>query len=268
MLNRPKAYGNRAGGLLADARLGVTPCPYRPTAPRRVVSLVPSITKALATICPERLVGATEILAAPSERSCGATGSGHQEPGPQGHRGWSRPTWSWPTATRTATDVRRLRADGIPGRWVTDIETVPGRSTRSSDSSSRCSLRRHTRLARRRTGPVVWAPAPACPRMWPWRSALPVDGRRRDTFTGYLPFCHSAGATLPSRRRPLSARRRHRSSPRRPRCRCPQPGLRLHRTIMATQAFAAQARTAVLWPSLPVVAHADGSSLVQPRCSN
>ena len=31
-----------------------------PTPPRRVVSLVPSITEALATTCPERLVGATE----------------------------------------------------------------------------------------------------------------------------------------------------------------------------------------------------------------
>ena len=31
-----------------------------PTPPRRVVSLVPSITEALATTCPERLVGATD----------------------------------------------------------------------------------------------------------------------------------------------------------------------------------------------------------------
>jgi ABC-type Fe3+-hydroxamate transport system substrate-binding protein len=30
------------------------------TPPRRVVSLVPSITEALATSCPERLVGATD----------------------------------------------------------------------------------------------------------------------------------------------------------------------------------------------------------------
>lgn len=95
-----------------------------PTAPRRVVSLVPSITEALATSCPERLVGATDWCTHPSDLAV------------QRVRGTKNPDLKAIAALRPDLvvankeenrefDVRRLRADGIPV-WVTDIETVPG----------------------------------------------------------------------------------------------------------------------------------------------
>jgi ABC-type Fe3+-hydroxamate transport system substrate-binding protein len=94
-----------------------------PTPPRRVVSLVPSITEALATTCPDRLVGATDWCTHPADLAV------------QRVRGTKNPDRSAVAALRPdlvvankeenrELDVRRLRADGIPV-WVTDIETVP-----------------------------------------------------------------------------------------------------------------------------------------------
>jgi ABC-type Fe3+-hydroxamate transport system substrate-binding protein len=95
-----------------------------PTPPRRVVSLVPSITEALATTCPERLVGATDWCTHPADLAV------------QRVRGTKNPDRATISALRPdlvvankeenrELDVQRLRADGIPV-WVTDIETVPG----------------------------------------------------------------------------------------------------------------------------------------------
>lgn len=95
-----------------------------PRAPRQVVSLVPSITEALATSCAERLVGATDWCTHPSDLAV------------QRVRGTKNPDLKAIAALRPdlvvankeenrELDVRRLRADGIPV-WVTDIETVPG----------------------------------------------------------------------------------------------------------------------------------------------
>ena len=94
------------------------------TPPRRVVSLVPSITEALATTCPERLVGATDWCTHPSDLAV------------QRVRGTKNPNLMAIAALRPdlvvankeenrELDVQRLRSDGIPV-WVTDIETVPG----------------------------------------------------------------------------------------------------------------------------------------------
>jgi ABC-type Fe3+-hydroxamate transport system substrate-binding protein len=94
-----------------------------PAPPRRVVSLVPSITEALATTCAERLVGATDWCTHPSDLAV------------QRVRGTKNPDRAAIAALRPdlvvankeenrELDVRRLRADGIPV-WVTDIETVP-----------------------------------------------------------------------------------------------------------------------------------------------
>ncbi|GAB3878372.1 helical backbone metal receptor [Terrabacter terrigena] len=94
-----------------------------PTPPRRVVSLVPSITEALASTCPERLVGATDWCTHPSDL------------GVQRVRGTKNPDLRAVSALapdlvvankeeNRELDVRRLRADGTPV-WVTDIETVP-----------------------------------------------------------------------------------------------------------------------------------------------
>ncbi|MFM6849049.1 MAG: helical backbone metal receptor [Terrabacter sp.] len=94
-----------------------------PAPPRRVVSLVPSITEALAATCPDRLVGATDWCTHPGDLAV------------QRVRGTKNPDRAAIAALRPdlvvankeenrELDVQRLRADGIPV-WVTDIETVP-----------------------------------------------------------------------------------------------------------------------------------------------
>ena len=92
----------------------------------RVVSLVPSLTEAIAATCPERLVGATDWCTHPADLD--ARGVGRV-------RGTKNPDLAAVAALRPDVvvankeenrelDVRRLRARGIPV-WVTDIETVP-----------------------------------------------------------------------------------------------------------------------------------------------
>lgn len=91
--------------------------------PLRVVSLVPSLTEALAATCRDRLVGATDWCAEPGDLDV------------QRVRGTKNPNRSAIAALRPdlvvankeenrELDVRRLRADGIRV-WVTDINTVP-----------------------------------------------------------------------------------------------------------------------------------------------
>ncbi|HEU5144279.1 MAG TPA: helical backbone metal receptor, partial [Dermatophilaceae bacterium] len=92
-------------------------------APRRVVSLVPSITEAIAATCPEVLVGATDWCTHPRDLAV------------QRVRGTKNPDRAAIAALRPdlvvankeenrELDVRRLREGGIPV-WVTDIESVP-----------------------------------------------------------------------------------------------------------------------------------------------
>ena len=92
----------------------------------RVVSLVPSLTEALAATCPERLVGATDWCTHPADLD--ARGVARV-------RGTKNPDLSAVAALRPdlvvankeenrELDVRRMRERGIPV-WVTDIETVP-----------------------------------------------------------------------------------------------------------------------------------------------
>ena len=92
----------------------------------RVVSLVPSLTEALAATCPDRLVGATDWCTHPADLD--ARGVARV-------RGTKNPDLGAVTALRPdlvvankeenrELDVRRLRDRGIPV-WVTDIETVP-----------------------------------------------------------------------------------------------------------------------------------------------
>jgi ABC-type Fe3+-hydroxamate transport system substrate-binding protein len=93
---------------------------------RRVVSLVPSLTEALALSCAERLVGATDWCTRPPDLDAR---------GVVRVRGTKNPDLSAVAALNPdlvvankeenrELDVRRLRARGIPV-WVTDIETVP-----------------------------------------------------------------------------------------------------------------------------------------------
>ena len=93
---------------------------------RRVVSLVPSLTEALAASCADRLVGVTDWCTHPADLD---------SRGVARVRGTKNPDLAAVTALRPdlvvankeenrELDVRRLRARGIPV-WVTDIETVP-----------------------------------------------------------------------------------------------------------------------------------------------
>ncbi|GAA4407267.1 helical backbone metal receptor [Fodinibacter luteus] len=97
-----------------------------PTVVARVVSLVPSLTEALAASCPERLVGATDWCSHPADLD--ARGVARV-------RGTKNPDLAAVAALgpdlvvankeeNRELDVRRMRARGIPV-WVTDIETVP-----------------------------------------------------------------------------------------------------------------------------------------------
>ncbi|MFQ6173084.1 helical backbone metal receptor [Oryzobacter sp. R7] len=93
---------------------------------RRVVSLVPSLTEALAATCPERLVGATDWCTHPADLD---------ERGVARVRGTKNPDLTAVAALapdlvvanqeeNRELDVRRLRERGVPV-WVTVIETVP-----------------------------------------------------------------------------------------------------------------------------------------------
>ena len=95
-----------------------------PEVVRRVVSLVPSLTEALAATRPEALVGATDWCTHPSDLDVARV------------RGTKNPDRAAVTALapdlvvankeeNRALDVERLRTDGV-SVWVTDIETVPG----------------------------------------------------------------------------------------------------------------------------------------------
>ncbi|MDT0214246.1 helical backbone metal receptor [Rothia sp. ARF10] len=95
-----------------------------PTTPVcRVVSLVPSLTEAVAATAPDALVGATDWCTHPADLDVTRV------------RGTKNPDRAAIAALRPdlviankeenrELDVQRLRADGIPV-WVTDIETVP-----------------------------------------------------------------------------------------------------------------------------------------------
>jgi ABC-type Fe3+-hydroxamate transport system substrate-binding protein len=92
--------------------------------PRRVVSLVPSITEAIAATCPERLVGATDWCTHPSDLDV-ARVRGTKNPNLDAIRALEPDLVVANKEENRELDVRRLRASGVPV-YVTDIETVPG----------------------------------------------------------------------------------------------------------------------------------------------
>ena len=95
-----------------------------PTPPRRVVSLVPSITEALATTCPERLVGATDWCTHPEGLAVQRV-RGTKNPDLRAVEALEPDLVVANKEENRELDVRRLRDAGVPV-WVTDIETVPG----------------------------------------------------------------------------------------------------------------------------------------------
>nr|WP_221629292.1 helical backbone metal receptor [Humibacillus xanthopallidus] len=94
------------------------------TSPTRVVSLVPSITEALAATCPERLVGATDWCTHPSDLAVHRV-RGTKNPDLKAIAALEPDLVVANKEENRELDVQRLRASGIPV-WVTDIETVPG----------------------------------------------------------------------------------------------------------------------------------------------
>lgn len=94
-----------------------------PHPPRRIVSLVPSITEALASDVPDRLAGATEWCTHPADLDVTRV-RGTKNPDLAAIRALAPDLVVANKEENRALDVRRLREAGVPV-WVTDIETVP-----------------------------------------------------------------------------------------------------------------------------------------------
>jgi ABC-type Fe3+-hydroxamate transport system substrate-binding protein len=92
--------------------------------PRRVVSLVPSITEAIAATCRERLVGATDWCTHPPDLHVVRV-RGTKNPNLDAIRALDPDLVVANKEENRELDVRRLRESGVPV-YVTDIETVPG----------------------------------------------------------------------------------------------------------------------------------------------
>ncbi len=90
---------------------------------RRVVSLVPSLTEALATTCPDLLVGATDWCTHPADLDV-ARVRGTKNPDLAALAALEPDLVVANKEENRELDVRRLRERGV-AVWVTDIETVP-----------------------------------------------------------------------------------------------------------------------------------------------
>ena len=90
---------------------------------RRVVSLVPSLTEALAATCPDRLVGATDWCTHPADLDVVRV-RGTKNPDLRAVTGLAPDLVVANKEENREVDVRRLREQGV-AVWVTDIETVP-----------------------------------------------------------------------------------------------------------------------------------------------
>ncbi|MEX1909664.1 helical backbone metal receptor [Janibacter sp. Y6] len=94
-----------------------------PDAPTRVVSLVPSLTEAVAATAPGLLVGATDWCTNPTDLDV-ARVRGTKNPDLAAVRALSPDLVVANKEENRELDVRRLRESGV-AVWVTDIETVP-----------------------------------------------------------------------------------------------------------------------------------------------
>lgn len=90
---------------------------------RRVVSLVPSLTEALVSSAPDRVVGATDWCSHPAGLDVTRV-RGTKNPDLDAIRSLSPDLVVANKEENRELDVRRLRDSGVPV-WVTDIETVP-----------------------------------------------------------------------------------------------------------------------------------------------
>ncbi|MEI4270430.1 helical backbone metal receptor [Klenkia sp. LSe6-5] len=99
------------------------PVPF-PRPPRRVVSLVPSLTEALAVTVPDRLVGATDWCTHPAGLDVPRV-RGTKNPSLAAVRDLQPDLVVANQEENRELDVRRLREAGVPV-WVTRIETLDG----------------------------------------------------------------------------------------------------------------------------------------------
>jgi len=167
---------------------------------RRVVSLVPSLTEAVAHTCPETLIAATQWCTHPADLEVERV-RGTKNPDVRRIIALAPDLVLCNQEENRRLDVDRLRAAGI-AVWVTKIETLDEAFT---------SLTRLFASAFDRPAPewltaaqTAWAappPGPPRPAVIPiWRNPWMVVGR--DTFTGDLAAClglHLVHATRPGR---------------------------------------------------------------------
>ncbi|WP_110239719.1 helical backbone metal receptor [Nocardioides gilvus] len=151
---------------------------------RRVVSLVPSLTEAIASIDARLLVGATEWCTHPGDLDVTRV-RGTKNPDTRAIAALSPDLVVANKEENREIDVRRLRDAGVPV-WVTDIETVPqaiASMERLFTEALRCPLPGWLVESR-----ALWCgdPAPVRARTATaiWRDPWMVVGR--DTFTGDL----------------------------------------------------------------------------------
>ena len=153
-----------------------------PRPPRRIVSLVPSLTEAFAASVPDRLVGATDWCTHPADLDV-ARVRGTKNPDRAAIAELSPDLVVCNQEENRQLDVERLRSAGIPV-WVTVIESVEAALAsmeRLFVEVLDAGLPDWLRAAQ-----VSWAPPPVLPRATVavpvWRDPWMWVGRR--TFTG------------------------------------------------------------------------------------
>ncbi|MEV7353446.1 helical backbone metal receptor [Kitasatospora sp. NPDC091276] len=161
------------------------PVRFGPRPPRRVVSLVPSLTEAVAATAPGLLVGATDWCSHPADLAVTRIG-GTKNPDVPGILALAPDLVLANDEENRRPDLDALRAAGLPV-WVTDIRTLDD-AFRSLDRllTAACALPRPDWLDR---AEAAWAPVrlpPDGPRaiVPVWRRPWMVLGR--DTFAGDL----------------------------------------------------------------------------------
>ncbi len=155
-----------------------------PAGVRRVVSLVPSLTEAVAASAPGLLVGATDWCTHPADLAVTRIG-GTKNPDVAAVVALAPDLVVANQEENRGPDLDALRAAGVPV-WVTDVRTLDGAFTSLARMLAACGLDRPEWLA---AAQAAWSglPAPARRR----RAVVPIWRRPwmavgRDTFTGAL----------------------------------------------------------------------------------
>ena len=180
----PDRLRRTVGEMLYDDLGAPVDLPGPATGVSRVVSLVPSLTEAIASVDRGVLVGATEWCTHPADLDV-ARVRGTKNPDVKAIAALSPDLVVANKEENRELDVRRLREAGVPV-WVTDIETVPqGIAAMERLFTEALGWDHPDWLVRSRE---LWCgdPAPARARTATviWRDPWMVVGR--DTFTGDL----------------------------------------------------------------------------------